>query len=475
MPSNLSPPAIAQKITPVAQKITSKFTPQSKQEDVPADVPFSVPNSVSILVDAYHLQSALDNGLTKVDPIDRIKFRLRKKRVNVEAAVGGTKDNVFFAPDTPVVENCRATPTEFIKVYPDKATNVVRRGDDFDISFVGMSVIAFDVGFAVDNELLLYSLVAKPADSDEGNVPSLYPKPDHTSDSSLAGINGVNQIRPEHSDASLASVASGATTSTKSAKLMKDVPYIHYDPKVDGHEKGTEPDAFVTIPARKRLYLRSSDDNMEKTVFIRFNVMEIDAVSEAQVAAITGIGKAGDMAASASTTMPYLAPLSNALNVASSLGKKGLQNYAKPDHVMSKDIQFKLAEPLPVEHSADGEETVGSAIAEPLDNYLRYGYYFFLNKKIDARLFAQTGSSSQSVPLLLKRVGFDPVKAPQNEKEHFPLTGVSYVVLKVSKGCTTDVLDERPLVREEHQQRLDGMLQMNDMIEMFANMEKKKK
>lgn len=62
----------------------------------------------------------------------------------------------------------------------------------------------------------------------------------------------------------------------------------------------------------------------------------------------------------------------------------------------------------------------------------QYGYYFFLRDDIDAQLYAQTEASAQAVPLLLRRDPYDRRMAARGEKELFPLTGVPYVVVRVS-------------------------------------------
>lgn len=62
----------------------------------------------------------------------------------------------------------------------------------------------------------------------------------------------------------------------------------------------------------------------------------------------------------------------------------------------------------------------------------QYGYYFFLRDAVDAQLYAQTEASEQAVRLLLRRAGYTWRMAHRGEKEFFPLTGVSYVVVRVA-------------------------------------------
>lgn len=90
---------------------------------------------------------------------------------------------------------------------------------------------------------------------------------------------------------------------------------------------------------------------------------------------------------------------------------------------------------------------------------------------MDAKLYAQTCSSSQSVPLLLKREGFTQRMEARNEKEYFPLTGISYLVAKVTPGRKHMDNDNVPSLRVEHRRRLDNMLQMSHVINMLASMQ----
>lgn len=89
---------------------------------------------------------------------------------------------------------------------------------------------------------------------------------------------------------------------------------------------------------------------------------------------------------------------------------------------------------------------------------------------MDAKLYAQTCSSSQSIPLLLKREGFTKRMENRNEKEYFPLTGISYLVAKVTRGCKHTDNENIPSLRTEHKRRLDNMLQMSNVIDMLAAM-----
>lgn len=295
----------------------------------------------------------------------------------------------------------------------------------------------------------------------------------------------------------------GGVVPTGLSTVVGDMPFIHYDPVIDGHDGGNTPDAYIPIPATKALYLRSlgkkekdaqnvnsmrigrdgipittgsgsgssstsstcySDEDLPQSVSIRFTIMEIDKVSDVQARAISGVDHLGNYVSTGTESVPYLELLTRAFAVASSMGKGGLRKYEKPDHVHSVDMEFLLAE--------KDEETGRTAeqSGPKVGNYLQYGYYFFLSDKVDAKLYAQTCSSSQSIPLLLKREGFTKKMEARNEKEFFPLTGISYLVAKVSRGCKHAENDYIPSLRMEHKRRLDNMVQMSHVIDMLATM-----
>lgn len=287
-----------------------------------------------------------------------------------------------------------------------------------------------------------------------------------------------------------------------------DIPFIHYDPVVDGHDNGTDSDNYMPVPATKSLYLRcvgkrggnnstsvitnattegsiattetvndgattntlvanaqnqQQEEIQPQSVSIRFTIMEIDKVSDVQARAISGVDQLGNYVSNGAESVPYLELLTRAFAVASSLGNKGLKKYERPDHIHSVDMEFLLAE---------RDELTGktSEKGPNCGNYLQYGYYFFLSEKVDAKLYAQTCSSSQSIPLLLKREGFTRKMEQNNEKEYFPLNGISYLVAKVTRGCKHSDNENIPSLRMEHKRRLDNMLQMSHVIDMLAAM-----
>lgn len=460
-------------------------------------------NTISIKVPRNSLRSAHDNGLFKTDIISRnLAYLPIKRRVNVEASVEGTSDSVFFTPEQANADmsNCRSSPVQFVKVRPADHDDIVYQGDDFEIEFIGMNCTPQDSMFG-GNDLLLCSLTtddeaqerekAKDIDAENSVVITPTATPTATPIASRQGsassedvdADGVATTSSVDKEKAEALAASGTNVGTeeeesKPAELPSslhmtnyDLPFIHYDPEYDGHDVGSRPDTFVPIPGSKRLYLQRKgkfapkEDQESPALYMRFTVMEVDKLSEEQISAIKSIEMIGKSVSNAAASVPYLKIISSMLKFANYLGKSALKKVSEPDHVMSVDVGFKLAQRVE-EQNAEGQKVlVLRPRQEEIGNYLRYGYYFFLNKKVDARLYAQTGASSQSISLLLKREGYLPKVV--NEKDYFPLTGVSYVVIKVTRGCSP-VRKDRGEVAEMHRQRLIGLLQKYQFAEEKA-------
>lgn len=337
--------------------------------------------TVSVAVPLADLRGAVDNGLRKRSA--SWLHRFLKRRVRVEASVDGVKDFVFYAPEGDP-SNRRATPTEFVKIRPTPGdATIVRRSDAFEISFVGMSVIPEDTIFDNSNELLLYSLKTCPdAIHDTAD--------DGAKVAAARRSNNGNNNHNEDSDtddlhSELTNVDAPIAPTSGFSLSPDDIPFIHYDPVVDGHDVGSVPNSFVPVPASKALFYqhrgectRQEPANGLASVPLRFNVLEIDHVSDGQARAVGSVGELGKMVKS--TGIPYLQPLSMAVSAASALGKEGLKNYSKPDHVMSKDLVFMLAEPEDDDNaSTSGSSTSGSSSrVETYGNFLRVSCVCFL-------------------------------------------------------------------------------------------------
>lgn len=284
-----------------------------------------------------------------------------KRRVRVEASVDGVKDFVFYAPEGDPT-NRRATPTEFVKIKPTASDpTIVRRTDDFEITFIGMSVIPQDTIFGDKNELLLYSLKTDP----------------NAINDIIDDVEKIREGDASDLESELTDVDAPVAPTTGFSLSPDDIPFVHYDPVVDGHDVGTLPNAFIPVPASKSLYVQhhgKGKDGMKPkdglaTIPLRFMVLEIDNVSDGQARAVGSISQLGKMVKS--TGVPYLQPLSMAVSAASAIGKEALKNYSKPDHVMSKDLAFLLAEPEEEDHDGSVGSSTASSRVETYGNFLR--------------------------------------------------------------------------------------------------------
>lgn len=445
--------------------------------------------SVSLRIPRHALNlSPSPNPSVSSKPSGRFS-RPRTKKIAVEASDQRTNDSIFFAPERANATEChdRVTPTEFIKVRPGDHRDVVRIGDDFEIEFVGMSVAAHEVAggggglllcsFTRDDEAGGYRRNGTDEDRERTDIVKVLD--DVRSNSTLHTMR--DDVPTTVGYESLAAAAAriellgrsdalGYLTSSRgmgvlggvvddlpgSLRLSKhDIPFIHYDPVLDGREAGTVGDSFVAVPGSKRLYMQRKgryvkvNEDESPSLFLRFGVMEIDKLSEDQLAAVKSIDVIARNVGEAALAVSSLKFVSALLKTANYLGKNALRKLHNPDHVMAADILFKIAQ-REDENAADGGH---SKLAEEYGNYLRYGYYFFLSKKVDAKLYAQTGSSSQAVSLLLKRKG-----GGSGGKAYVPLTAASYVVVKVTKGCSPLRHDRREIA-EMHRQRLFRLFQ----------------
>lgn len=90
---------------------------------------------------------------------------------------------------------------------------------------------------------------------------------------------------------------------------------------------------------------------------------------------------------------------------------------------------------------------------------------------MDAKLYAQTDTSSQNVPLLLKQERYTALGASKGEKEMFPLNGVSYVVMKVEPGRNTPSESQNRSVSLHDRIRLDYLLRSAGSVNIKATLD----
>ena len=325
---------------------------------------------ISVLIKRNDLKAARYNGLRKVPILGMRNPFFKRRRVFVEAAPNNTQDRVFYVPPVSSSARIKATPTQYITVNPARTRDLVRRSDTFEISFIGMSATPHDVALSNDNELLLYSLSRKGECDGPAPKKPVVRVPATSGDIVLAehapGVTELVSIQALNESERRQTVPSNISP-------CEDLPFIHYDPVIDGHDDGTEPDAFVPIPASKRKYrqYRNVQDSSDcrRNINVRFTLMEIDRISDLQARSISGVDRLGSYVSAAATGVPYMELLTKAFAVAANLGKDGLNAYSKPDHVLSVDIDFMLADDHVFE-AASTDSEVGQS-EEKIGNYLR--------------------------------------------------------------------------------------------------------
>lgn len=458
--------------------------------------PMDMSGVISCYVNKKDLTGSVDNGMRK-----NLKNMLNlffSSKVTIEAAQGGVKDSIFFAPEEDPSRPFPA-PTHFVKVQADpNDKSLVRPNDDFEISFVGMSVVPEDTLSYTKNELLLYSLTdrtGQPAASASGGSPLVVDDPgQHLHHSKAlppmysAGVDSPSSsviAAPAHHHAhhghhDVSAVVAAAVHGGPNPYILSknDVPYIHYDPLIDGHDEGADAYTFASVPASKSLYYQhkgaesAAPMGSKTSVAVRFLVLEVDKVTGAQARTIQNVmnfPKRFNVA-----PVPLSPPLSMAIGAAAALGRQGLRNYRRPDHVLSRDAMFILADGSCKEPASKASSVETADKSDEWANFLRYGYYFFLSKKVDAKLYAQTSSSTSTVPLLLRRSPYTEEMAARNEKEFFPLEGVSYVVMRVSRGVSDRTAPCAGESAEEHRQRLEAIRNVSHAMEILSGIQRGK-
>lgn len=372
------------------------------------------------------------------------------------------------------------TLTQFIPVSPaSRPANLVTASDNFEMSFIGMSVPPKDT--LSRNELFLYSLrshVYPDEESDESDIEEAQATLGQSAKTDSSSNEQSGQAKLSKPQSSKSSSGKRKKNDLNQPNILappkdgsgiflqaSDVPQIHYDPKIDGHDTGSIPNSFLPVPASKALFRQHKATNSRTSIIpFRCTIMEIDKISTDQAQTISKIENAEGYISQATSAIPYADIVASAVSIANAVGRKALRNYAKPDHVLSVDFEFRLFNGM----QSSTTNTANNYTALP---YLRYGYYFFLAQRVDATLYAQTDVSSQNVQLLLKRVGVsDSRLLRKGEKAFFPLSGVPYVVVKVAPGLTRQRRERTRAMAAASRSRLEHILHVNNTIEILSGM-----
>lgn len=251
-----------------------------------------------------------------------------------------------------------------------------------------------------------------------------------------------------------------------------DIPFIHFDYKRDGDKKSQRPDTYIKIPDSKTFTygITKQASEKKKSVNIQYRILEVDAPMKPIRQAVSGIEDMDGFVSGFGSYVPILGIVAPFLGIAGSVGKKMLHSYAKPDKVMTVDMNFSLAD----RDWTDDQNSVA-------DNYLRYGYYFFLSEPYGAKLYASvhtpdnvrlllhSGSSSLAPNGRLRRTKsqYDGFRKP----EYIPLTGVNYIVIKVSRPTGDPIIRSRlKLIDSKRvEQVVEGMMEAGEIEENIRN------
>eukprot|EP00171_Calliarthron_tuberculosum_P006444 IDg6444t1 len=122
-------------------------------------------------------------------------------------------------------------------------------------------------------------------------------------------------------------------------------------------------------------------------------------------------------------------PDTPSFRMAKLISNRTLEFLSGPDPVMSVDMSFQIANRLRVDN--------GAAVA---GKYLRYGCYFFLSEPVSAKLYASVTTSEHVQLMIRKELDAIPKRRncrkridPVGDHCYLPLTGVSYIVVRVSE------------------------------------------
>lgn len=350
--------------------------------------------------------------------ISRLFRTLRPRRaIKIEPLADGLAPSVLYARD---VTTDKLAPTQLASERPHREDpDLVYQDSSFEIRVAGMFVRDFDrYSMAHNNELLLYSVQTDPT----------------------------------------------------SGREAESLPFIHYEFQRDASNSKTMPNTYVPIPASKSLVMSDcsrsgqgvianakhrlaskasgeSSKNSKKSVNVQFKILEMDQPNELIKHAVNGIDDLGGFISSFSAAAPLVGVLSPALGMAGAVSKRALDSYARPDKGISIDMDFLLAD----------RQRVRSG-SPPAGEYLRYGYYFFLSEPIEGRMYASV-QTPKNVQLMFRRNGDRnaPIAcrgSPVVSRQFFPLTQVSYLVVRVSEPTGASTKARRP-VQIAHARRLE--------------------
>lgn len=186
--------------------------------------------------------------------------------------------------------------------------------------------------------------------------------------------------------------------------------HFHYD-----RDRPTVANKYHAVLDRYGLMTRCCGQSDVDKVSVNFKIVEIDKVSKEMRQTIDSVEELTKGIQSIPGVSQYAAALTPVLDLAGNLGDQVLKSYAKEDHVISKDEPYKLL------GRAD-------ASVQPRGYYLKYGYYFFLQKPTKMKLYVQM-DGTREMRLMTKTT----------KGKYKPLRKISYVAVQVTEP-SKDVL-----------------------------------
>lgn len=303
--------------------------------------------TLSVLVSRASLSSSM--GPRKEKTRSFLQGLQLWKRVEVEATAHDSSDSVFYAPfphdegsATLLSERGhRPIATQFLTVdpYSMRVPDLVSDHDDFELSFVGMNVPQGGPHISNAHDLLLYSTRAHvfPDAEDEAR-----PHPTDGDDDDDVDV-GADADETTSRVLRSAAMSELSVTDANGIDLLPcDVPFIHYDPATDGREESGMANAFLPVPASKAVIRQHNGKTEVSFVPLRFSVFEVDKVTSAHARAVARSSSVNALARRSGLIVPSSDVISSAVAVANSMGRAKLRRYKRPDHVMSKDMEFRL-------------------------------------------------------------------------------------------------------------------------------------
>lgn len=342
----------------------------------------------------------------------------------------GLAATVLYAAETaPVSDDCPFAETQLTSGPP--TGDLVYNDSDFEIRASGMLVANFDrwvPAGSADNELLLYSVQCDPEAQGTGdNAESLpFIHFDHRSDAYTA-IDRPNTFIP--------------VPASKAYVTGSNTQPCHHKKKHNKHSKQSNPGMSGSTGTMGSSTGTGKPKPM-RSVNVQFKILELDEPSETVKQAISRIDELGGVINSFAVATPALGILSPALSVAGSVSKRALDSYARPDKVISIDMDFLLADRARV-----------AAGTSPPGEYLRYGYYFFLAQPMEGKLYASI-LTPKNVQLMLHRDDGH-TDAEHGGRRFFPLTQVSYLVVRVSEPTCASAARKRRPIQMAHARELE--------------------